>query len=76
MMEVRFRGYEGDQGQKGSVLVRTKGDRSKGSGTVELLRWIEPAADGILELRRLEGVDKRPSNILLAPGVVSSGGGV
>ena len=37
-VEVRFRGSKGDQGRKGAVLVRTKGDGGGGGEAVELLQ--------------------------------------
>lgn len=36
-VEERFRGSKDDQGWKGAVLVRMKGDGDKGSEAVELL---------------------------------------
>ena len=46
MVEVRSRRSKGNQGQKGAVLVRTKGGGSKGGETVELLQELYQIHEG------------------------------
>ena len=49
-VEVRFRGSKGDQGRRGAVLVRTKGDRGTGGETVELMQELYRIHDGRSDL--------------------------
>ena len=53
-LEVCFRRSKGDQGRRGAVLVRTRGDRGRWSETVELIQ----------ELYRIHG--ERPDLPLMA----------
>lgn len=48
---VRFRGSKGDQGRKGSVLVKMRGDGHKGAETVEFLQELYRMHDGRSDLR-------------------------
>ena len=45
-VEVRFRGSKGDQGRIGTVLVRTRVDRGRGSETVELMQELYRIHEG------------------------------
>ena len=49
-VELRFRGSKSDQGRRGAVLVRTRGDLGTGEDTVELEQELYRIHNGILDL--------------------------
>ena len=49
-VEVRFRESKDDQGRRGAVLVRTRGDRKRGGETVELLQEMYRIHEGRSDL--------------------------
>lgn len=48
-VEVRFRGFKGNQGRKGDFLVKMKGVRVKGSEAVELFQDLYQIPEGRLD---------------------------
>lgn len=53
-VEVRFRRSNGDQGRKGVLLVRMKGDGSKGGEAMELLQELHRIYEAKSDLPLME----------------------
>lgn len=77
-VEVRgSRGSKGARGRKGPMLVRTRSDGERGDEAEELPQEIYDMHEGKINvdipgLWGAAGMDKIPSNTMLAPGAVGS----